>query len=402
MNTPDLAKILPATPEEGLIPRDSAPNSTVSLADAALTESEIQRLKALVAKATATSTKQAYQSDWERWTRWCEGRCQALPAKPEFVALFVEEHAAAIKPDKTFAFAPTTLKRWVSSINQHHRAAGRLAPGESKIVRDALIGVRRDGDRKYEPKKRAPLLLDDLRQVNESILAEALTRPQRIAARRDIAVLAVGFYGAFRRSELSGLMLSDALAHPEDGLHMRLRRSKTDQEGKGLTKPLPFEEDPLVCPVCAVLRWVQVVSAWDTKGRPGVMRLMLRAEKPGHVCGPGRPTIPATEEPLFRAMHRSGLLRGQMSGHAINEMVMRRAQQAGIDPDRLKDMGGHSMRAGFVTEAYRAGATAEEIARQTDHKSLTVLAGYQREHAPLIGNAVTKIGRKKPQDGSDG
>ena len=55
-------------------------------------------------------------------------------------------------------------------------------------------------------------------------------------------------------------------------------------------------------------------------------------------------------------------------------------------------MGGHSLRAGFVTEPFRAGADAHAIMRQTGHRSPVLLEVYAREHAPLVGNAVTRLG----------
>ena len=49
-------------------------------------------------------------------------------------------------------------------------------------------------------------------------------------------------------------------------------------------------------------------------------------------------------------------------------MIQRRATAAGFTPAQVK-LGGHSLRAGFVTEAFRAGADAHAIMRQTAHRS---------------------------------
>ena len=49
---------------------------------------------------------------------------------------------------------------------------------------------------------------------------------------RDRALLALGFAGAFRRSELCALEAEDLVETP-DGLRVLIRRSKTDQEGQG-------------------------------------------------------------------------------------------------------------------------------------------------------------------------
>ena len=51
-------------------------------------------------------------------------------------------------------------------------------------------------------------------------------------------VLALGFAGAFRRSELAALQVSD-LAEVPDGYRVIIRRSKTDQEGQGAEIAIP-------------------------------------------------------------------------------------------------------------------------------------------------------------------
>ena len=96
---------------------------------------------------------------------------------------------------------------------------------------------------------------------------------------------------------------------------------------------------------------------------------------------------------LFPAVHKTGAVGVRaMSGDAVNEMIRRRADQAGFGPAQTQRFGGHSLRAGFVTEAFRAGADAHAIMRQTGHKSPAMLEVYAREHAPLTGNAVTRLG----------
>ena len=64
-------------------------------------------------------------------------------------------------------------------------------------------------------------------------------------------MLLMGFAGAFRRAELVALTLADVTLHRTDGLHVRLRTSKTDQEAHGRTVALPYGRDPATCPPCA-------------------------------------------------------------------------------------------------------------------------------------------------------
>ncbi len=60
--------------------------------------------------------------------------------------------------------------------------------------------------------------------------------------------------------------------------------------------------------------------------------------------------------PLFRRISRADrVLAARLSGQGIATAIKRAGEAAGLDPDTL---GGHSLRAGFVTEAARRGETA--------------------------------------------
>lgn len=76
----------------------------------------------------------------------------------------------------------------------------------------------------------------------------------------------------------------------------------------------------------------------------------------------------------------------------MHAAIRRRAERVGYDPELVAQLGGHSLRAGFVTQAFRNGASAHAIMRQTGHTTPGMLEVYAREHAPLIGNAVTHLG----------
>ena len=76
--------------------------------------------------------------------------------------------------------------------------------------------------------------------------------PDTLKGKRDRALLALGFAGAFRRSELLALMVEDLTETP-DGLRVLIRRSKTDQEGEG---------QEIAIPRGSRLRPVEAVQAW--------------------------------------------------------------------------------------------------------------------------------------------
>ena len=275
-----------------------------------------------------------------------------------------------------------------------HRTTGHLSPSAHVLVTATLSGIRREyaaaGDRPRTP--RDPLLVDDIKLLVATARERCRGWADEVLERRDSAIMLLGFACAFRRSELSELACGVAVDR-HDGLHIRLRKSKTDQEGRGAMKALPYSESHETCPPCAYVRWAQVVAAFDAGGRPSVIRLLRkRASFNEYVCRGGVPRT-AARAPLLRAVAKNGNFGDTpLSGAAIHQTIRRRAEHAGFDPNALAKIGGHPLRAGSVTQGTRNGADGSAIARQTGHASLDSVEVYRREHAPLIGNAVIDIG----------
>lgn len=81
-----------------------------------------------------------------------------------------------------------------------------------------------------------------------------------LIAIRNNALIQIGFFGALRRSELAALLVEE-LAWERDGLVITLTRSKTDQEGKGTTKAIPYgSPDGICCPVKALKHWLEAAN----------------------------------------------------------------------------------------------------------------------------------------------
>ena len=58
---------------------------------------------------------------------------------------------------------------------------------------------------------------------------------------------------------------------------------------------------------------------------------------------------------LFPTVHKTGQPSAKaMTGDAVAMMIQRRAAAAGFTPAQVDLLGGHSLRSGFVTEAFRA------------------------------------------------
>ena len=94
--------------------------------------------------------------------------------------------------------------------------------------------------------------------------------------------------------------------------------------------------------------------------------------------------------PLFRAINRhSQVGRRGLNRASIGWILKRAAERAGM---KTRPLGGHSLRAGCVTQAAMNGANEWDIMRQTGHKSAETLARYIRIGKMFTHNAAASLG----------
>src|SRR5262249_39984792 len=96
-----------------------------------------------------------------------------------------------------------------------------------------------------------------------------------------------------------------------------------------------------------------------------------------------------TEGPVFRPLMKSGKLgEGRISPGAIATIIKRRITEIGRNASCYS---GHSLRAGFTTEAARLGVPKWRIKAQTGHLSDSALERYIREgelHSSDVPNVL--------------
>ncbi|MFC6152449.1 hypothetical protein [Nocardioides yefusunii] len=343
------------------------------------------------ANSRSANTRRAYDSDWRQFTAWCERyEVTPLPVEPALVRLYVTDLASQVKDDGQPRFRASTIERHLASIGWHSRRAG----GAGDIARDPLVasvvaGLRRS--RAEKPRRQRPILLDTLTAVITAM--EHDTFPNGIGAARDTLAFGLGFAAALRRSEVSGLTVRDLEPSPADGLYVHLGVTKTDQDGLGALLAVPYGTNPITCVPCARVRWLRLVTAPGVASRTRLLEATGPAARWQHVCrdsdahGLGHAIKDA---PLLCTVNKGGRLgTGAVSASALNSSLKKRLVTAGFDP---APYGFHSLRAGFVTQARRNGASTREVRRQTRHGSDAMVDLYDREHLPLRDNAVTTLG----------
>jgi integrase len=344
--------------------------------------------------AQSANTLRAYRSDWVGWSAWCAAEHRtSLPADPLDVAVYLAAAADTVKPDGGWAYSPSTLDRKSAAIAAVHAANGLPSPTRSDVVRLTLRGIRRA--RRAQPKRKRPVLLQTL----EALLAERPEPgwPNGVARRRDALLLLVGFAGALRRSELAALTLEDVVVDVdarsgEPLLLVQLGITKTDQTGRHQQRVvLPRGSRRPTCPVCAFADWVDLLETHREGGHAALVELLSNesgAEPAVHRCHSYR--MREQRGPLFPSVSRHGRLGAvPMSGRAVADLVKRYAEKAGLDPALF---GGHSLRAGFATQAALGGASDREIMRQGRWANPRTVHRYIRTANPLEDNAVTRLG----------
>ena len=298
-----------------------------------------ERARAYAESARAPATLRAYAADWRAFTAWCAAHdVAALPATPHTITLFLADLAGR----------PSTLRRKLAAIAVMHGAAGHDSPTGHGMVRATFAGIARE--RGVAPRQKSALLVDELR------IALTTCGNRRIDV-RDRALVLIGFAGALRRSELVGLDVDDVRFEAE-GLVLRLRRSKTNQEGELEEVAVLFGSDPQSCPVRALQTWLTMSANIDG--------------------------------PLFRAVDRAGRIgHGRLTARIVGERLKKIVERRGLDP---RTYAAHSLRSGFATSAARANKSEAAIMRQGRWKSIPVARRYIRAGSRWQDHAAAGIG----------
>ena len=206
-----------------------------------------------------------------------------------------------------------------------------------RLVKRTMQGIRRTVGTKQ--RQVTALVKDDLLEIMVH-----LERQRPMKASRDKALLLVGFSGALRRSELVALQYEDITCF-ESGVELLIRHSKTDQEGAGRTVFIPHARGSR-CPVKALMSWLSLAGI----KRGPIFRLINRYDRVGE-----RALTPQSVALVVKASVR-----------------MVASDQA------AQKVAGHSLRAGYCTEAATVGLQPYQIREQTGHKSDVTLARYIR------------------------
>lgn len=295
-------------------------------------ETSADNLHHYIHAATSDNTRKAYQTDIRHFIQ----SGGLLPANIEGLQQYLTRYATELNP--------RTLARRMTAIKQWHVSQGFPDPTSHALIRKVLTGIKNTHGK---PKEKAPpVTLDAL-----TIMVSHLKSSNRLIDWRNNALLQVGFFGAFRRSELVALTWEQIKFLPE-GIEIIITRSKTDQAGEGQFCAIPIGNDNL----CAV----QALKDWQDRSR----------QKSGAVFCP----LPSRE--------------GQtaIKDNQVNCILKSVANAAGLP--NADAFSSHSLRRGFATEASKRGAPFGAIQRQGRWRHEGTVLGYIEEGKRFDSNAV--------------
>lgn len=312
-------------------------HSHIAVHDACFSKEDIDATMKFARAAKAKNTLLAYRSDWRHFSTWAEKRgAIALPCTPALLSVYIAFMAGEQ------GLSVSSIQRHIAAVSYVHRQAGHDTPAGNAAVREVMHGIKNTIGtlpRRQKDPLIAPMIV--------KMLAAC---PDTTIGIRDAAMIAVAFSCAMRRSELIGLDVED-LQEKDDGLLVTIRKSKTDQEGRGQQIAVPFGIH---------IRPVELLQRWLTHAE-------------------------ISTGPIFRRVDRGG----NISQHRIGDDAwVRRLKKycrvAGLDPATFS---GHSCRSGFLTSASEAGADALKMSEVSRHKSLDVLKRYVRRSNLFKGHA---------------
>jgi len=289
-------------------------------------------LNELYKTSEAENTTKARKSDISHFINFCLQN--QLQADSEAFLQYIG-YLSTVSKYSTLERKYTYVSKWLKEKNRYTFTPEQIE-GLKRIKKGAKNKLYTE-----RPVKKAPAL-------QQSVLFPLLDNMKKTkrGQYRNYTLLLVTYFGGFRISEALNMKVEDIAFTPE-GATIALPKSKNHQTEKTY-KFLPFASSH--CPVIA-LRKLLKLTGIDS----GFVFQTFRSKE----------TI-NSGKPLDR--NYAGKFMQKIGGGVFST---------------------HSLRAGFVTDAYERGASITAIMHQTGHKSSEQVLGYVRSKNIMQNNAVT-------------
>lgn len=291
--------------------------------------------------STSENTRSTYRTAVRHFEQW-GGR---LPTHSGVLLRYLTENAHTLNP--------RTLTVYLTAISQWHLYQGLVDPTQAPDVRKTLEGIHRIHGK---PKQQAKALTLEHLVAMLHYLDQQPPTPKIV---RDRALLLIGFFGAFRRSELVAIT-AQAIAWEPDGVLITLARSKTDQQGNGVVRAIP-RGTTQICPAVALRHW-----------------LTMAAIQSG---------------PVFRGINRWQTIQQKaLSPSSVTAILKTLGKACGFN--FTPELSSHSLRRGLATSAASEKLPFEWIKKQGGWQHDGTVWGYIEESQRLSDNVGLPLMQK--------
>ena len=167
--------------------------------------------------AYAPNTLRSYYADAKSFVDWCDQTNIApFPLTSDTVKSFIEH--------MQLDYSYSTIRRRLSAIR---RLNGLLGFEDQTFTEDVYLAIRKLKRAKCMEQRQAV-------GINEGLLAEMIkAQPETLVGKRNRLLLSLGYDFLARRSELVAIRSEDLTFTADGALKGIIRRSKTDQYGRG-------------------------------------------------------------------------------------------------------------------------------------------------------------------------
>ena len=339
--------------------------------------------------ARSENTQRAYDADWRQFSSWLRRQgFDALPPNPQTVGLYLAACVEGGHGKEPISVA--TLERRLSGICWRYRQLGEPLDTSDRHISTVLAGIRRVHAR--PPVQKEAIFTDDL-------LAMLATLDNDLRGLRDKAILAIGFAGGLRRSEIVGLDCGPNQSEDGTGwieiftgaeastasMNSRAKPPRKEKDDDAADSGAP-SEGGLLLTINGKTGWREVEIGRGSRPDTCPVILLETWMRLGRV----------NHGPLFRPIARKngGVSSERLTDKHVARLVQKTALAADIRGDlsegeRKRAFGGHSLRAGLASSAQIEEA---HVQKHLGHASAEMTRRYQRKRDRFKVNLTRAAG----------
>jgi integrase len=314
--------------------------------------------RAYARASQAENTRRAYSSDWRHFSSWLRRRgLPDLPCDPPTIGLYLADCADNSRRGAD-PCSVATLERRLSGISWHYRNLGEALDLRDRHISAVMAGIRRQ--HAQPPAQKAAIFADELLDMLAMLEMD-------LRGIRDRAILAIGFAGALRRSEIVGLDCGP----------------NQSEDGSGW---IEIQEGGALLTISGKTGWREVEIGRGSRPETCPVALLETWLRLGRIA----------HGPVFRPIARKngGVGSERLTDKHVARLVQSTALKAGIRGDltegeRKKAFGGHSLRAGLASSAQIEEA---HVQKHLGHASAEMTRRYRRKRDRFQVNMTKAAG----------